>query len=157
MKVDFRGVQATFLAPLWARAKQFDDKICAYINEHPQASVINVGAGLDTTFYCVDNGLIQWYDLDLPNVIDIRRQLPPELGRTTYLAAQRTSPDRFSKCHDRRNVKVVLVKHPIVDAVKRRVKPGSKVNHGRLRVLSEISPDLVIDLLRSHSVQQIRS
>jgi O-methyltransferase involved in polyketide biosynthesis len=68
------------------RAKQFDDKIRAYIAEHPQASVINIGAGLDTTFYRVDNGLIHWYDLDLPAVIDIRRQVLPEPDRVTYIA-----------------------------------------------------------------------
>ena len=30
------------------RAKQFDDKVKAYIAEHPRASVVNIGAGLDT-------------------------------------------------------------------------------------------------------------
>jgi len=69
-----------------ARARQFDDKIRAYVSEHAQASVINVGAGLDTTFYRVDNGLLQWYDLDLPNVIDTRTRLLPEQDRTTCLA-----------------------------------------------------------------------
>jgi O-methyltransferase involved in polyketide biosynthesis len=61
-----------------ARAMQFAD--------HPTASVINLGAGLDTTFYRIDNGSIEWYDLDLPNVIDVRRELLPEPNRTTYLA-----------------------------------------------------------------------
>jgi O-methyltransferase involved in polyketide biosynthesis len=68
------------------RAKQFDEKVKAYIAEHPYASVINIAAGLDTTFYRVDNGTIHWYDLDLPAVIDIRRQLLPEPDRVTYIA-----------------------------------------------------------------------
>jgi len=69
-----------------ARAKQFDDKIRAYIRAHPRASVVNIGAGLDTTFYRVDNGIIHWYDLDLPAVIYIRKQLLPEPDRVTYIA-----------------------------------------------------------------------
>ena len=68
------------------RGKHFDDKVKAYITEHPRASVINLGAGLDTTFYRIDNGLIHWYDLDLPNVIGLRRQLLPEPDRTTYIS-----------------------------------------------------------------------
>ena len=68
------------------RAKQFDDKIRAYITEHPRASVISLGAGLDTTFYRVDNGTIHWYDLDLPSVIAIRKQLLEEPERTTYIS-----------------------------------------------------------------------
>jgi hypothetical protein len=47
---------------------------------------VTLGAGLDTTFYRVDNGLIHWYDLDLPAVIDVRRELLPEPDRVTYIA-----------------------------------------------------------------------
>ncbi|MGB8312813.1 MAG: class I SAM-dependent methyltransferase [Halobacteriota archaeon] len=74
------------------RAKHFDDKIKAYIAEHPRASVINLAAGLDATFYRVDNGLIHWYDLDLPAVIDIRKQLLPEPDRVTYIAKSLLDP-----------------------------------------------------------------
>jgi len=71
---------------LVARAMQFDGKVRTYIAESPTASVINLGAGLDTTFYRIDNGSIEWYELDLPNVISVRRQLLSEPDRTTYLA-----------------------------------------------------------------------
>jgi len=79
------------------RAKQFDEKAKAYIAEHPYASVINIAAGLDTTFYRVDNGTIHWYDLDLPAVIDIRKQLLPEPDRVTYIAKSLLDP---SWCED---------------------------------------------------------
>ena len=78
-----------------ARTKQFDDKIKAYIADHPRASVINLGAGLDTTFYRVDNGTIHWYDHDLPAVIDIKRQLLPEPDRVTYIAKSLFDPSWF--------------------------------------------------------------
>ncbi|MGB8311944.1 MAG: class I SAM-dependent methyltransferase [Halobacteriota archaeon] len=79
------------------RAKQFDDKIRAYIVEHPRASVISLAAGLDATFYRVDNGSIHWYDLDLPAVIDVRKQLLPEPDRVTYIAKSLLDP---SWCED---------------------------------------------------------
>jgi len=60
--------------------------------KHPRASVVNIGAGLDTTFYRVDNGLIHWYDLDLPAVFDIRRRLLPEPDRVTYIAKSFLDP-----------------------------------------------------------------
>lgn len=69
-----------------ARARQCDDAIQVYITDHPRASVINLGAGLDTTFYRVDNGLIEWYDLDLPNVIAMRKQLLSETDRMHSIA-----------------------------------------------------------------------
>jgi len=81
-----------------ARAKHFDEKIKAYITEHPEASVVNLGAGLETTFYRVDNGTtIHWYDLDLPTAIKLRRQLIPETERITYIAKSFLDP---SWCDD---------------------------------------------------------
>ena len=80
-----------------ARAKQFDEKIKAYVKEHPYTSVVNIGAGLDATFYRVDNGSIHWYDLDLPAVIDIRKQLLPEPDRATCVAKSFLDP---SWCDD---------------------------------------------------------
>jgi len=56
---------------LVAISKHIDDKSRAYIAAHPKASVIDLGAGLDATYYRVDNGSIHWYHLDLPAVIDL--------------------------------------------------------------------------------------
>jgi len=78
------GVLGNLMLP--AIAKHIDDKTHAYIAEHPKASVIDLGAGLDTTYHRVDNGSIHWYDLDLPAVIDLRRRLIPETSRSTCIA-----------------------------------------------------------------------
>ena len=78
-------------------AKLFDDKIKTYVTEHPHASVVNIGSGLDATFYRVDNGTIHWYDLDLPAGIEVRRQLLPEPDRVTYIAKSLLDP---SWCKD---------------------------------------------------------
>jgi O-methyltransferase involved in polyketide biosynthesis len=75
-----------------ARAKHFDDKIRSFTVMHPHASIINIGAGLDTTFYRIDNGLIQWYDLDLPNVIELRRKLIPESDRVCSISSSMFEP-----------------------------------------------------------------
>jgi O-methyltransferase involved in polyketide biosynthesis len=75
-----------------ARAMQFDDEVRMYITEHRRASVVNLGVGLNIAFYRVDNGSIHWYDLDLPAVIDIRRQLLPEPDRVTRIAKSFLDP-----------------------------------------------------------------
>lgn len=66
-------------AYLTVRAREFDEIIRGYINVHPRATIVNVGAGLDTTFYRVDNGRLRWYNLDLPEVISLRRALLPAM------------------------------------------------------------------------------
>ena len=49
----------------------------AYLKEHPKAAVVNLGCGLDDTFSKVDNGMCRGYNLDLPDVIDVRNELLP--------------------------------------------------------------------------------
>jgi O-methyltransferase involved in polyketide biosynthesis len=46
---------------------------------------VNIGCGLDTTFDRIDNGLLTWYDLDLPDVIALRQKFIPESDRRTYI------------------------------------------------------------------------
>jgi len=55
------------------RARSFDIALKKYIEANPEATIVNIGASLDTTFFRVDNGRIKWYDLDLPNSIELRR------------------------------------------------------------------------------------
>jgi O-methyltransferase involved in polyketide biosynthesis len=68
------------------RARMLDDTICRFLADHPRAAVVNLGAGLDTTFSRVDNGSLQWYDLDLPEVIELRRAIIPERARSRSIA-----------------------------------------------------------------------
>jgi O-methyltransferase involved in polyketide biosynthesis len=63
------------------RARVLDDIIKKFIKEHPNASVVNIGSGLDTTFSRIDNGSIYWYNLDLPEVIEFRKTLIPDSER----------------------------------------------------------------------------
>jgi O-methyltransferase involved in polyketide biosynthesis len=79
------------------RALHFDAKIRSFITTRPRASIINVGAGLDTTFYRIDNGLIQWYDLDLPDVIELRTQLIPRNERVHLISSSMFDPSWYGR------------------------------------------------------------
>lgn len=68
------------------RAYHLDAALLQVIARHPDATVINIGAGLDTAFHRVDNGKIYWYDLDLPDTIELRRKMIPEGERNRYIA-----------------------------------------------------------------------
>jgi O-methyltransferase involved in polyketide biosynthesis len=57
------------------RNRQFDSLTREYLTRHPDAVVVYLGCGLDARFERVDNGQVAWYDLDLPEVIDLRRKL----------------------------------------------------------------------------------
>ncbi len=68
------------------RARKIEDAIRAFIRKHPRATVVNMGAGLDTTFSRVDNGTIRWYNLDLPDAIAFRQSYLPDSERNESIA-----------------------------------------------------------------------
>jgi O-methyltransferase involved in polyketide biosynthesis len=68
------------------RASTFDDAINEFLSQYPEATIVNIGCGLDTTFSRIDNGQITWYDLDLPVAIKYRRQWLPETSRNLNIS-----------------------------------------------------------------------
>jgi len=68
------------------RAKQYDQYIREFINVHPDATVVNIGCGLDDRFARIDNGSISFFDLDLPGIMDIKKQLFPPKERYIHIA-----------------------------------------------------------------------
>ncbi|MFX0174696.1 MAG: class I SAM-dependent methyltransferase [Candidatus Hodarchaeota archaeon] len=71
---------------LMMRAKSFDIALMKYLEKYPEATVVNLGCGLDTTFSRIDNGKIKWYDLDLPEAIEYRKQFIHESSRNIFIA-----------------------------------------------------------------------
>jgi O-methyltransferase involved in polyketide biosynthesis len=61
------------------RAKLFDDWAREFLGAHPDATVLHLGCGLDTRVFRIDPPpSVRWYDVDLPEAIDLRRQLYPD-------------------------------------------------------------------------------
>lgn len=48
-----------------------------YLKSHPNASVVNLGCGLDDTFHKCDNGKCLGINIDMPDVIEIRNEILP--------------------------------------------------------------------------------
>ena len=67
------------------RTKLFDEAVLDHIAGQPDTVFINLGAGLDTRFERVDNGRIHWYEVDLPEVIEIRRHFFTETERHHFI------------------------------------------------------------------------
>ncbi|MEV7970217.1 class I SAM-dependent methyltransferase [Sphaerisporangium sp. NPDC088356] len=73
------------------RARQLDDWSTTFLTEHPDAVVLQLGCGLDSRMLRLDpQGTRDWFDLDIPQVIDLRRQLYPERGRYQMIGASVT-------------------------------------------------------------------
>jgi O-methyltransferase involved in polyketide biosynthesis len=61
------------------RAATFDTLTTRFLADHRDAVVIQVGCGMDSRVYRLDPpASVQWFDVDYPDVIDLRRELFPE-------------------------------------------------------------------------------
>jgi len=57
------------------RMRKFDNHVRDFLKRNPDSVIIHIGCGLDTRFERVDNGYVEWFDLDMPDVIELRKKL----------------------------------------------------------------------------------
>jgi O-methyltransferase involved in polyketide biosynthesis len=72
------------------RAKKLDAATRAFLVEQPNGVVLHLGCGLDSRFGRVDNGQVEWYDLDMPPVIELRRRFYADHERYHLIASSVT-------------------------------------------------------------------
>lgn len=57
------------------RMNRFDRYVQDFLARTPNAVVIHIGCGLDTRFERVKNSSVEWFDMDLPEVMALREKL----------------------------------------------------------------------------------
>jgi O-methyltransferase involved in polyketide biosynthesis len=74
------GVQTSVVCQTALRAKMLDDRVRDFIDRHPDAVAVDLGAGLDSGFYRVaPPPTVDWYSVDLPGITALRGEvLPPD-------------------------------------------------------------------------------
>lgn len=90
-----------------ARSHHVDSMITSYLQKYPTATIVNIGCGLDTTFDRIDNGRLFWYDLDLPDVIALRKSLMPLRERQHLIEDSFLNPDWMTQLNKQENVLLI--------------------------------------------------
>lgn len=84
---DFAHLKADVLS-IAMRAKLFDNWTNEFLAEHPNAVVLHLGCGLDSRAYRINPPPgVSWFDVDHPEVIDLRRQLYPQREGYTLIGS----------------------------------------------------------------------
>ena len=68
-----------------------------YLKAHPNAAVVNLGCGLDSTGRSCDNGSCKIYNLDFPDVISVRNELLPAGEREENIPCDLNNTEWFSQ------------------------------------------------------------
>jgi len=87
---DFSKIETKYMENhqlVWTiRAYNFENCVREFLENKNNAMVINIGAGLDTTFKRVDNGSVLWINIELPDVAALRQKLIPDSEREITIA-----------------------------------------------------------------------
>lgn len=97
-KIDFDfaglGVPSSVVCQSALRAKMLDDRVRDFTSRHPDAVVVDLGAGLDTGMVRVaPPATVDWYSLDLPPVIALRDTVVPARPHAHSVAVSVASHD----------------------------------------------------------------
>ena len=77
--------QYTLLASA-SRSANMDRFIRSFLERRLDGVIVQLGCGLETTYHRCDNGKTHWYAVDLPHVIEYRRELLSEPEREFYIS-----------------------------------------------------------------------
>ena len=75
------------------RSAHFDNWTRQFLAAHPRSVVLHLGCGLDSRFFRVEPGPgVEWYDVDYPDVAELRQKLFPMRDHYHVIAASVTDP-----------------------------------------------------------------
>jgi O-methyltransferase involved in polyketide biosynthesis len=95
---DFSAIKLAKIEPLTVaiRSKMFDIWVSEWIASISESIVVHLGCGLDSRVFRVDPpATVQWFDVDYPEVIDLRRQLYPERPGYSMIGSSLLEPGWF--------------------------------------------------------------
>ena len=69
------------------RSAVFDRWAAAKLQEHPEASVLHLGCGMDSRIHRIGSPASMWFDVDFPDVIAERKKYYSETGRYRMIAS----------------------------------------------------------------------
>ncbi|WP_043606289.1 class I SAM-dependent methyltransferase [Candidatus Frankia meridionalis] len=101
-RIDFdftrTGLRRGEQAAVALRARHFDRWTREFLAAHPKSTVLHLGCGLDTRVHRVDPGPgVRWFDVDYPDVIDLRRQIYPSREGYETIGASVADPSWLTR------------------------------------------------------------
>ncbi|BCK58827.1 class I SAM-dependent methyltransferase [Nocardia wallacei] len=97
IEYDFAEFRGPALSGSVLRTSIFDAWVRRFLAEHPDGTVVELGAGLNTRSNRLDNGRARWFDLDLPDTMALRRAFFDDTDRVTMIAGSILDTDWFDR------------------------------------------------------------
>lgn len=98
---DFAKFRGPSLSGSAMRASIFDGYVRSFLADHPDGTVVDLGCGLSTRFQRVDNGRVRWFDLDVPDTMELRKRFFDDGERYTMITGSIHETDWFDRVRER--------------------------------------------------------
>lgn len=92
--------QYTFMASA-IRSKKIDEVIKDFLDNNKDSNIIELGCGLETTYFRVGNKESKWYEIDLEEVILLRKEIIPEQDNMVYISSSIFDDDVIEKLKEK--------------------------------------------------------
>ncbi|PIE79928.1 MAG: conjugal transfer protein [Chloroflexi bacterium] len=92
-----------------SRYYNMDLEIKSFIQKNQKCNVINIGAGLDTSYYRIKSGIATFYEIDLPPVIAERKRLIPEQENDIYISCSFLNVEEWANKIKDKDIPTLLI------------------------------------------------
>lgn len=72
--IEKKSSEYTMVASV-ARYYNLDEMAKKFIAAHPRCNIVNLGCGLETAYFRIQNPAVMFYEMDLPEVIEVRKKV----------------------------------------------------------------------------------
>jgi O-methyltransferase involved in polyketide biosynthesis len=87
------AITARLSPSVTTRSAHFDAWVRQFLAVHPECVVLHLGSGLDTRYFRIAPGPgVEWFEIDYPDVADLRRQLLPSPEHYHVVSSSVTDP-----------------------------------------------------------------
>lgn len=114
VKYDSQYASKLNQAMIAIRTEIIDKFVENFIDQYPNATIITLGTGLCTRFFRMDNGLVNWYGIDLPKVKPIWDNLIGESERYKFLTYSILDFDWIEKIREAKSKKILFIAEGIL-------------------------------------------
>ncbi|MFA8344281.1 MAG: class I SAM-dependent methyltransferase [Rhodothermaceae bacterium] len=102
-------VKAMTISGVAARTLIFDNAVRSFMEKYPDGVVLNVGCGLDARFFRLDNGKVNWFDLDVGETIELRKSFFEQSDRYRMVNASILNKEWIDELNISAGTKVLIL------------------------------------------------
>lgn len=93
----FNNLEEINLISWISRCRKYDEVLNRFIIANPAGTIVNIGCGMDTYYERAINSTVKWFELDLPDVIELKRKFFKETENRKFISGSFINTEWFDQ------------------------------------------------------------